>query len=108
MMSSQIFFYLPVHESGSDIVFSGFGGIMVSVLASGTQDREFKPGRSRQIFQGEKILSMPSFGGEVKLSDSCLRFVACKRTLHLMTKFVGHFSPIIPSVMSLGVKRLWR
>ena len=37
-----------------------------SVLAFGTQDRGFKPGRSRRIFQGEKILSTPSFGGEVK------------------------------------------
>jgi hypothetical protein len=27
------------------------------MLASGTQVREFKPGRSRRIFQGEKILS---------------------------------------------------
>jgi hypothetical protein len=29
-------------------------------LAFGTQVRGFKPGRSRRIFQGEKILSMPS------------------------------------------------
>jgi hypothetical protein len=39
---------------------------VVSMLASGTQVREFKPGRSRPIFWGEKILSMPSFGREVK------------------------------------------
>jgi len=31
-----------------------------------TQVRGFKPGRSRLIFKGEKILSTPSFGGEVK------------------------------------------
>jgi hypothetical protein len=36
------------------------------VLAFGTQVRGFKTGRSRQIFQGEKILSTLSFGGEVK------------------------------------------
>ena len=36
------------------------------VLAFGTQVREFKPGRSRRIFQGGKILSTPSFGGEIK------------------------------------------
>jgi hypothetical protein len=46
------------------------------MLASGTQDRGFKPGRSRRIFQGEKILSMPSFGGEVKPSVPRHRFVA--------------------------------
>ena len=34
----------------------GFGGLVVSMLASGTQDRGFDP--------GEKIHSMPSFGGK--------------------------------------------
>src|SRR5215469_12128433 len=33
---------------------SGFGGLVVSMLASGTQDRGFKPGRNRRIFSGEK------------------------------------------------------
>jgi hypothetical protein len=37
-----------------------------TVLFFGTQIRRFKPGRSSRIFQGEKILSTPSFGGEVK------------------------------------------
>jgi hypothetical protein len=44
----------------------GFGGLGVSALAFGTQFRGFKLGRSRRIFQGEKILSAPSFGREVK------------------------------------------
>jgi len=35
-----------------------------SVLAFSTQVRGFKPGLSRQIFKGEKILSTPSFGGK--------------------------------------------
>jgi hypothetical protein len=39
---------------------------VVSVLASGTQDRGFVPDQSRRVFSVEKILSMPSFGGEVK------------------------------------------
>ena len=39
-----------------------------SVLAFSTQVRGFKPGRSRRVFKGEKILSTPSFGGEVKPS----------------------------------------
>ena len=54
-----------------------------SVLAFGTQVRGFKPDRSRWIFQGEKILSTPSFGGEVKPSVPCRRFTACKRSLNL-------------------------
>jgi hypothetical protein len=36
-----------------------------STLAFSTQVRGFKPGRSRWNFKGDKILSMPSFGGEV-------------------------------------------
>ena len=52
-----------------------------SVLAFSTQVRGFKPSRSRRIFKGEKILSTPSFGGEVKPSFPCRRFTACKRTI---------------------------
>ena len=46
------------------------------MLAFGTQVRGFKPGRSRQIFQGEKILSTPSFGREVNLylKEGCTDF----------------------------------
>jgi len=54
-----------------------------SVLAFGTQVRGFKPGRSRRIFKDEKILSTPSFGGEVKPSVPCRRFAAFKRSLEL-------------------------
>ena len=58
----------------------GFGGVVVSMLASSTQVRGFKPGRSRWIFTGVKILSIPSSGGEVKESVPCPSFAACKRT----------------------------
>jgi hypothetical protein len=44
----------------------GFGGLVVRMLASGSRVRGFKPGRNRWIFLYLKILSMPSFGGEVK------------------------------------------
>ena len=40
------------------------------------------PGQSRRIFKGEKILSTPSFGGEVKSLVPCHRFAACKRSLN--------------------------
>ena len=55
----------------------GFGGLMVSMLASGTQVCGFKPGRSCWNFTDVKILSMPSSGGEVKESVhvSALRHV---------------------------------
>jgi hypothetical protein len=80
-------------------VSSGFGGLVVSMLASGTQDRGSEPGRSRWTFQGKKIHSLPSFGGEVKPSVPCRRFAARKRTLRFtwksesQAKLTGHFSP---------------
>ena len=66
------------------------------MLAFGTQVRGFKPGRSRRIFNGKKILSTPSFGGEVKPSVPCRRFAACERALHLhgsrnLGKITGNF-----------------
>ena len=57
-----------------------------SVLAFGIQVRGFKPGRSRRIFKGEKILSTLSFRGEVKPSVPCRRFAACKRSLNVAWK----------------------
>jgi hypothetical protein len=70
-----------------------------SVLAFRTQVQRFKPDRSRPIFQGEKFLSTPSFGREVKLWVPCCRFTACEipecymEVGHLQAKFTGHFSP---------------
>jgi hypothetical protein len=58
---------------------SGFGALVVSMLASGTHG--FAPGRSRRIFSGKKILSMTSFGKEVKPFAPCRRFAECQRTL---------------------------
>jgi hypothetical protein len=40
------------------------------------------PAEAVRIFQGEKFLSTPSFGGEVKPSIPFYRFVACKRSLN--------------------------
>jgi hypothetical protein len=69
------------------ILASGtFGGLVVSMLASGTQVRRFEPGRSCRIFLDEKILNMPSFGGEVKPYVPCRIYAACKRTLQLPLK----------------------
>ena len=82
---------------------SGFGGLGVSVLAFSTQVREFKPGRSCRIFKGEKIISTPSFGGEVKPSVPCRRFAACKRSPNVAWKstfrqnYRTTFSPTVPT-----------
>ena len=81
-----------------------------SVLAFGTQVRGFKPGRSRRIFQGEKFLSTPSFGGEVKPSVPCHRFTACKGSLNATWKsgisgkihrpFLAHIVPPLATRIS--------
>jgi hypothetical protein len=53
-------------------------------------------------FSGGKILSMPSFGGNVKPSVPCRRFSASQRTLWFtwksgsQAKLTGHLSPVIP------------
>jgi hypothetical protein len=67
----------PSNTEETHYLFSGFGGLVVRILASGTQDRGFAPSQGRWIFSGEKILRMPSFGREVKPFAPCRRFVAC-------------------------------
>ena len=42
---------------------SGFGGLVVSMLASGAQDRGFDPGRSRRIFRAKKSTACLPWGG---------------------------------------------
>ena len=45
------------------VTLSGFGGLVVSVLAPGTQDRGFKHGQNRRIFRAKKSLArLPSEG----------------------------------------------
>ena len=75
-----MYIYIYIYIYG---ISNGFGGLGVSVLAFVTQIRRFKPGRNVGFFKGEKILSTPSFGGEVKPSVPCRRFAACKRSLEL-------------------------
>ena len=80
------------------------------MLTFGTKVRGFKPGRSRRIFQGEKILSTPSFGGEVMPSFPCRRFTACKRFLNATSKsgisrkihwpFLAHIVPPLATRIS--------
>jgi hypothetical protein len=89
-----------------------------SVLAFDTQVRGFKP--ANLDFSGEKILSTPSFGGEVKPSVPCRALwhvKELKRDVEVVTfgKLLGHFSPIVPhsaagfaSVASDAGGLLWR
>jgi hypothetical protein len=88
------------------IWYCDFGGLGVSVLASGTQVRGFKPDRCR-IFKGGKVISTPSFGRELKPWVPCRRFVACKRSLNVPWKsaFRQNYRSYSPPISSNF--RLW-
>jgi hypothetical protein len=93
-------------------IVSGFGGLVVSMLASGTQDRGFAPSRSSRIFSAEKFLSMPSFVREVKPFAPCRRLAACKRSLNGVKsrnfgKITGPFSSTVPPLATRSVEA-WR
>jgi len=66
-----------------------------------------------RIFQGEKILSTPSFRGEVKLSVPCRRFAACNRSLNGMWKstfrqnYRPTFSPTVPPFAARIPRVIW-
>jgi len=61
------------------------------------------PAEAVGFLRGEKILSTPSFGGEVKPSVPCRRFPACKRSLNVAWKstfrqnYRTTFSPTVPT-----------
>ena len=57
-----------------------------SVLAFGTEVRGSNPTEAVGFFRAKKILSAPSFGGEVKPSVPCRRFTACKRSMNVTCK----------------------
>ena len=94
----------------SNLALSGFGGLEIACWPLVPKFLGFKPGRSRRIFQGEKILSTPSFGGEVKPSVSCRRFTACERFLNATWKsgisgkihrpFLAHIVPPLATRIS--------
>ena len=57
----------------------GFGGLGVACWPLVPKFAGSNPAEAK----GEKFLSTPSFGGEVKPSVPCRRFAACKRSLNL-------------------------
>ena len=71
------------------------------------------PAEDVRIFQGEKILSAPSFGGEVKPSVPCCRFAACKRSQNVTWKLAFRknyrptFSPTVPPFAARISRVLW-
>ena len=54
-------------------------GPVFIIPATGSEVLGFKPGRRKLIFESVKMLSMTSFGRELKPWVPCRRFTACKR-----------------------------
>jgi hypothetical protein len=76
---------------------------VVSMLASGTQDRGFK---AVGFFRAKKSSAcLPS--REEKPSDPCHRFLACKRTLHLMWNS-SNDGKVCPLFLTHGSHVAWR
>jgi hypothetical protein len=60
---------------------SGFGGLGVACWLLVSKFAGSNPTEVVGFFRAKKFLSTPSFGGGVKTSVPCRRFVACKRSL---------------------------
>ena len=61
--------------------WNGFGGLGVACWPLVPKFAGSNPAEAVG-FKGKKLLSTPSFGGEVKPSVPCRRFAACKRSLN--------------------------
>jgi hypothetical protein len=87
---------------------SGFGGLVVSMLASGTQDRGFAPDRSRRIFPAvrykrhKRQLKVQYQGNEAqdtaqkKKPPGRSRRIFRVKKIHSMPSFGGEVKPSIP------------
>ena len=76
---------------------SGFGGLGVACWPLVPKFAGSNLAEAVGFLGRKKILSTPSFGGEVKPSVPCRRFAACKRSLNLcgsrnLSKITGHLS----------------
>ena len=73
------------HRSSRDAVpiYIGFGGLGVACRPLVPKFAGSNPAEAVRFFRAKKILNTPPFGGEVKPSVPCRRFVACKRSLNL-------------------------
>jgi hypothetical protein len=87
-----------------------FGGIVVSMLASGNQVRGFKPGRSLRIFFGRKNPQHAFLRRGSKavcpMSQLCgmLKNPCDYMEVGSKAKFVGHFSPELSSFAYRGLR----
>ena len=89
---------------------SGFGGLEVACWPFVPKFGGSNPTETVGFFRAKKILSTPSFGGEVKPSVPCRRFTAFKRFLNAKWKsgisgkihrpFLAHIVPPLATRIS--------
>ena len=89
----------------------GFGGLGVACWPLVPKFAGSNPAEAVGFLRGEKkILSTPSFRGEVKPSVPCRRFAACKRSLNVAWKstfrqnYRTTFSPTVPTSVVADVE----
>ena len=116
--SARTFYDVWSRKLSTQIFFShtyGFGSLGVACWPLVPKFVGSNPAEAVR-FLGGKILSTPSFGGEVKPSFPCRRFAACKRSLNLRGSWnlgkitTGHLSrpqfhlSLLGSLASLAAK----
>jgi hypothetical protein len=95
------------HKPEYQCMYKSPRGVMLSVLASGPKVRGFKLGLGDVILRAIKIRSTPSFGGEVKPSDQCQDFSACRKiTSKCEQRYFGRPNSSFPSPFLLICYRL--
>ena len=91
---------------------SGFGGLEVACWPLVPKFAGSNPAKAVRFLRAIKILSTPSFGGEVKPSVPCCRFPSCKRSLNVTWKstfrqnYRPWFLPMQFHLSLLGVSRV--
>ena len=67
-------------------LLTGFGGLEVACCPLVPKFADSNPTEAVGFFRAKKILSTPSFGGEVKPFVPCRRYTACKRSVNVTWK----------------------
>ena len=78
--------YTSLHIYFPNPLSSGFGVLEVACWPLVPKFAGSNPDEAVRFYRAKKILSTPSFGGEVKPSVPCRSFTACKRFLNATWK----------------------
>ena len=98
------------------IYISGFGGLVVSMLASRTQDRGFDPGRSRRIFRAKKstawigvhfnVCNFTLFHSQLQSLSECGKWRNIQYPFNTNSTITSYY-PFILNFPKMEFSRLW-